>query len=205
MCRRGTRWGDGLYRRGAGRLFVHPALRNEAIFPDGAFRSGRDQVDRSDRCCGGSDDHVAQRTSARRTLVMIVPHHSHRGRQYQHDQQDGYDDTPDSCWVRHCVGPHQKASTSLTKDPFSIASILYRRLTPLASRPSRGNGICGMTQNGNLFTINLGKAINGRKLRRSTQIESQRRPCNVCFECRRSRRRNWTRSKNQPESLPFAV
>lgn len=101
LCRRGTKCKEGLYRRGAGRLFIDPALRNEAILPDHAFRGGRDQSDGSDHCRRGRNDHVAQRAVSRRALVMMVPYHSHRDRQYQHDQQDGNDDTPDSRWVMH--------------------------------------------------------------------------------------------------------
>jgi hypothetical protein len=33
---------------------------------------------------------------------MMVTQHSRRERQYQHDQQDGNDDTPDSSRVIHC-------------------------------------------------------------------------------------------------------
>jgi hypothetical protein len=46
---------------------------------------------------------VAKRAVGRAALVVVlVPRHSRRGRQYQHDQQDRKDDTPNLRWGRHC-------------------------------------------------------------------------------------------------------
>ena len=44
----------------------------------------------------------------------------------------------------------------------------------------------------------------GQSFARSPKaIASQRRRCNACLKCRRSRRTYWTHSKNQPEPDPF--
>lgn len=45
---------------------------------------------------------MAQSAVGRGALVMMVTHHSHRERHYQHDQQGGNDDTPDSRGFGHC-------------------------------------------------------------------------------------------------------
>ena len=95
-CHQGTNSRERLYRRSAGRLFIGPATRSEAILPDRVFRRGQDQSDRSNPCRWGRDGQVAQHAVARGALVVMVTHDSDRDRQYQRDQQDGNDETPDS-------------------------------------------------------------------------------------------------------------
>jgi hypothetical protein len=68
---------------------------------------------------------VTQRAIARRALIMVVPYDSHRGRQYQHDQQDGDGNSPDSRWFRHRKRPfkplpHSQRSEALFELSFLI-------------------------------------------------------------------------------------